>query len=63
MVAEGDGNMYVWSINNVYNYKCICWFFLKKRLFTYMLLIIIYLLKYCSVLGIILSFIYVHVEI
>ena len=28
-----DQNMYVWSINNVCDQKCICWFFLIKLAF------------------------------
>jgi hypothetical protein len=26
MIAESDRNMSVWSINNMYNHKCISWF-------------------------------------
>ena len=32
MAAEGDRNMYIWSIDNVHNYKCICWFLHKACL-------------------------------
>ena len=32
MVAEGNRNMYVWSISNVHNQMCICWFLHKACL-------------------------------